>query len=50
MAAKVIVILDADMDNELVGLFVNRALEFDATKQKRKAFLIENKGSHHHGR
>ncbi len=50
LSAKVIVILDADMDNELVGLFVNKAMEFDAAKQRRKAFLIENRGSHHLGR
>jgi len=50
MAAKVIVILDADMDNELVGLFVNKAFEFEAATKSRKAFLIQNRGSHHHGR
>ena len=50
MAAKVIVILDADMDNELVGRFVGKALEFNAARERRKAFLIENRGSHHLGR
>lgn len=50
LAAKVIVILDADMDNELVGRFVEKAVEFETNQRQRKAYLIENGGSHHHGR
>ena len=48
--SKIIIILDADMTDELVGRFIDKVNEYDEGYEKRRNFLISNKGTYHEGR